>query len=140
MLLTILLATGIGAVGPLAIGLLYGEAFTGAVVPLLILLPGVVLVSQVHIFYSDLNGRGKPGATTISALLSLLVTIILDLALIPRYGIIGAAIASLCAYAVEFLVAGSFFISYSGSRWREAIIFRQSDLEYYLKMLPRSVK
>ena len=134
MLLTIVLAAGIGIGGPLAIGLLYGEAFVGAVVPLLILLPGVVLVSQAHIFYGDLNGRGKPGATTISALVSLIVTIILDLLLIPRYGIIGAAIASTCAYAVEFLVSGSFFIRYSGTRWSHALIFRRSDLDYYLNM------
>jgi O-antigen/teichoic acid export membrane protein len=140
MFLTILSAGGLGVIGPFIINRLYGEAFVGAIIPLLILLPGVVMVSQAHIFYSDLNGRGKPGATAVSALLSLGATIVLNVALIPRYGIIGAAIASTCAYAVEFLAAGSFFIRYSGTRWRQALIFQRSDFEHYLKLLPRSMK
>jgi O-antigen/teichoic acid export membrane protein len=137
MALTIVSALALGLTGPFAITYLYGEAFSGAILPLLILLPGIVMVSQAHIFYGDLNGRGKPGATAISALLSLVVTIFLNFAMIPRYGIIGAAIASTCAYAVEFVAGGIFFTRYSGMRWKQSLIFRRSDLDYYLNMLPK---
>jgi O-antigen/teichoic acid export membrane protein len=140
LLLTLVLALGLGTIGPFAIRLLYGEAFAGAVLPLLILLPGVVLLSQARIFYGDLSGRGKPGATTISTLLSLIVTLTLDFLLIPRYGITGAALASTCAYTTEFIVAGSLFIRHSGLRWREMFIFQRADLYYYLSLLPKLAK
>jgi O-antigen/teichoic acid export membrane protein len=131
ILLTSIGALGLGLLGPLIIRSLYGEAFRGAVIPMLILLPGVVMLSQANILYSDFNGRGKPGATTISASISLIITILLDLALIPQHEIIGAAIASTSAYTIEFLIAGIFFIHYSGTAWRDILVIRRSDLSYY---------
>jgi O-antigen/teichoic acid export membrane protein len=136
--LTGICALVLATLGPFIIYYLYGKRFVGAMVPLLILLPGVVMLSQARIFYSDLNGRGKPEATAISALLSLIVTVILDFVLIPRFGIVGAALASTCAYTTEFFVAGLFFIHNSGTLWREMLIIRRSDLSYYFKMLPRT--
>jgi len=60
--------------------------------------------------------------------------------LIPRYGIIGAAVASTCAYTIEFLVAGAFFMRSSGALWRETLIFRRSDINYYFAILQKSPK
>jgi O-antigen/teichoic acid export membrane protein len=137
LFLTLICALAMATLGPLVIRYLYGERFAGAVLPLLILLPGVVMLSQAYILYSDLNGRGKPEASAISALLALVVTVGLDFVLIPRYGIAGAAVASTCAYGVEFLAAGAFFLRTSGMRWRDILVFRKSDLDYYVRMLPR---
>jgi O-antigen/teichoic acid export membrane protein len=131
LFLTISLALGFAVLGPFVIHQLYGKDFFGAVTPLLILLPGVILLSQTQIFYSDLNGRGKPGVSTISALMALMVTIVLDIVLIPRYGIVGAAVASTCAYSVEFVIAGSYFVFHSGLTWKEILVLRKSDLYYY---------
>jgi len=61
MLLTAILALGLGAIGPFAIPQLYGEAFAGAVFPLLLLLPGTLMSSQSIILYGDLTGRENPG-------------------------------------------------------------------------------
>jgi len=59
------------------------------------------------------------------------VTVALDLLLIPRYGIIGAAVASTCAYTVEFLVAGAFFLRHSSLPWKEVVLFRRADFNHY---------
>jgi O-antigen/teichoic acid export membrane protein len=136
MLLTIILALGLGVAGRPVIHRLYGEAFTGAISPLLFLLPGVLMLCQALILYGDLIGRGKPEATAISALLSLVVTVVLDLLLIPKYGITGAALASSCAYTVDFIIAGSFFVYYSGLPWSKLFLLQKSDLASYLGVLP----
>jgi len=136
LLLTIVLAVGLGTAGPLAIPRLYGEAFAAATTPLLLLLPGVMMLSQANILFGDLNGRGKPGATVLSALLSLITAVILDLALIPTYGVTGAALAASCAYAVQFVIVGAFFVYHSGLPWSKLFVFQRSDLDSYFGVLP----
>jgi O-antigen/teichoic acid export membrane protein len=138
--LTTILAVALGGVGALAVRPIYGQAFTSAVIPLLILLPGIVMLSQATILYGDLLGRGQPQATLISIVISLIVTLVLDLILIPKYGIIGAALASSTAYTIEFLVAGVFFVRNSGVTWRQILIFQRSDLRCYLDILPKIQK
>jgi Na+-driven multidrug efflux pump len=49
---------------------------------------------------STLRGYGRPGLASILAGLSMVVTIGLDLILIPDYGVTGAAVASAVAYAL----------------------------------------
>jgi O-antigen/teichoic acid export membrane protein len=129
--LTVILSLGFVLMGPFAIRLLYGQQFVGAVIPLLVLLPGMILLCQARLLYSDMAGRGNPEVSTISAGAGLVVTVILDFALIPAHGLIGAAIASSFAYSVEFLVAGSLFIRKTGLTWREILVVRKSDLRYY---------
>ena len=136
LLLTIILALILGTLGPLVIARLYGERFASALIPLLILLPGVMMLAQSVIFFGDLNGRGKPATASISTLLSLTVTVILDLILIPSYGIIGAALASSIAYTIQLVIAVSFFIHYSKLSWRRLFIFQRSDMAWYLSILP----
>jgi O-antigen/teichoic acid export membrane protein len=137
VLLTCFLALVLGTAGPYAIRQIYGGAFADASMPLLILLPGVITFSQAVILYGDLNGRGKPEAAVVSTLASLLLTVILDCLLIPKYGIIGAAVASSCAYTMEFIVAGSFFVYHSQSSWRQLFTFQRADLAYYLRFSPK---
>lgn len=140
MFLTVILALALGAIGAVAIPQLYGEAFAGAIIPLLLLLPGTVMLSQTIIIYSDLIGRGKPGFTVVSTLLSLVVTVTLGFVLIPLYGITGAAVAFSTAHTVELLVAGSLFIRHSGLPWKSVFVFQRSDLRQYLHILPEVLR
>jgi stage V sporulation protein B len=135
--LTTILALGLSALGTFALHQLYGQAFGSAVIPLLVLLPGVIMLSQAVILYGDLLGRGQPQATVISVLISLMVTVVLDFILIPKYGITGAALASSSAYTIEFIIAGAFFVRHSGVPWRQILILQKSDLRCYLDILPK---
>jgi O-antigen/teichoic acid export membrane protein len=129
--LTTILSLGFFLTGPFAIRLLYGKEFVGAVVPLFILLPGMILLCQARLLYSDMAGRGHPEVSTISAGAGLVITVILDFALIPSRGLTGAAIASSFAYSIEFLVACSLFVRKTGLSWREILLVRKSDLRHY---------
>jgi O-antigen/teichoic acid export membrane protein len=106
-------ALGLAAVGKIAIRVIYSAAFMDAYKPLLLLLPGVVLVGSARILNNDINGRGHPIYNSITAAVALVVTIALDLILIPRMGVPGAAIASTAAYAVMFVLSVVFYLTVS---------------------------
>ncbi len=81
--------------------LVYGSDFAGSVGPLLLLLPGIVALSPAKVLAGYLAGAGHARLNLIASAAGLPVTICLDLALIPTWGIAGAAIASTAAYIAE---------------------------------------
>lgn len=80
--------------------LLYGSAFDSAVRPAQVLLVGMLLGGAAGVASGYLYGRGRPGLNSLVMGLGLVVTVVLDLLLIPRYGALGAAVASTTAYLV----------------------------------------
>ncbi|MBI3554477.1 MAG: oligosaccharide flippase family protein [Elusimicrobia bacterium] len=111
-------AAGLVAVGKLAILIIYSRTFLDAYTPLLALLPGVVLVGSARILNNDVGGRGFPHYNSITAGLALVVTVVLDLLLIPRMGVLGAAVASSVSYAVMFALSVGFYLAVSRGRSR----------------------
>ena len=79
---------------------MFGEDFADAVTPMLILLPSMWFLGIALAIGSTLRGYGRPGLASVLAGLSMVVTIGLDLILIPDYGVTGAAVASAVAYAL----------------------------------------
>jgi len=98
-------ALGLIIFGKLIIRILLSRAFLGAYVPMLVLLPGVILLGLAKILFADILGRGYPQYSSIISGSSLVITIVLDLTLIPRMGITGAALASSVAYTFHFVQA-----------------------------------
>jgi O-antigen/teichoic acid export membrane protein len=107
-----LTATGAAALalaGGLLVRLVFGPAFAAAYTPLLVLLPGVVLLGGSKVLSNEMAGRGYVHYNSMSAGLALALTIGLDLLLIPRLGVTGAALASTLAYAAAFFAALVFY-------------------------------
>jgi lipopolysaccharide/colanic/teichoic acid biosynthesis glycosyltransferase len=88
------LALAAGVVVPI----LFGPPFAGAVLPAQILLVGLSAEGAAGVITAFLYGRGRPGLNSLAAGTGLIVTLVLDVVLIPRLGAIGAAIASSAAY------------------------------------------
>lgn len=112
----VLAITSLGAVGLVIIGepliqLIYSPVFTSAYMPMVILLPGVVLMGGSKVLSNEIAGRGYPQYNSINSGVALILTVILDLLLIPRLGITGASIASTVAYtAIFFISIGFYFV------------------------------
>src|SRR5258707_11528685 len=96
-IITALAAIPLAAAVPL-LPLIYGHAFAGAVVPAYILLFGLIGEGVAGLVSAYLYGVGRPGANSLALGVSVVVTIVLDILLIPHHGAIGAAIASAAAY------------------------------------------
>ena len=122
------------------IQLLFGTVFLPSVEPLMILLPGIVVLSFAKVLTSDLAGRGKPEFGTLAAFVSLAVNIPLNLFLIPRWGIAGAAFASTVAYGLATLVVIIAFRKLSKTSWRDILLIKGADFKVYTDMFSRIIK
>lgn len=118
----LILALLIGIMGFVFIPLLYGSRFRGAILPLIVLLPGIIALGLVKLLSGHLHGRGKPHFGSIATIVSLVITIVLDIVLIPAYGVVGAALATTCAYITSLIVIIWFFTRESGLKVREYLM------------------
>jgi O-antigen/teichoic acid export membrane protein len=126
----LVLGTGILAlVGSGVIHLLYGKAFSASYLPLLLLLPGVWALGLWKNFMNDLSVRGYPTAKSYTSGVAMLVTLILDILLIPRWGILGAAIASSVAYLTAWGLALRFYCRITRYHPRDLLVIRLADLD-----------
>lgn len=138
--LVTLLALGLASLAhPLIVGV-YGAAFAPSVLPFLFLLPGVVSLSVGKILANDLAGRGKPEYWTIGAWGSLGMTLVLDLALIPRWGLVGAAIASSLSYGLLSLIVLAAFKRMTGISFKDLFTVKNTDIHTYKRFLSEAVE
>ena len=95
------------------INVLFGAEFSAASDALRALLPGVIMLGLAQVFGVDVTARGRPGLSSWTGLVGLLVNVGLNLWWIPRYGILGAAWASSVSYGVIFLQRLGLYIYFS---------------------------
>lgn len=134
LLVSALGAIVIGVLSPLFVPLLFGEAFSESVAPLLWLLPGTVALSGSKILAGYIFSQGRPGLNSLITIGSLVVTIVADVALIPAFGVSGAAIASTLAYFTHFALALAAYRSLSGGSIGDAVFVRREDVRRYIDL------
>jgi O-antigen/teichoic acid export membrane protein len=112
--LAALIAGVVAAIAPFLIPAVFGHQFKGAVTPLELLLPGVVLYAPINVLVVYLSvRRAQPWWSLGVAVTSMLVTVGAALALIPGHGARGAAAASSIGYTVGAALAWAFFAGLS---------------------------
>ena len=137
---TVLLATlGLGLIvfifaSPL-VTLLYGAEFLPAVAPLRILLIGAVVFCLYKVFSRDLIARGKALLATIAMGSSVILAIGLNLILIPRLGIEGAAWTSTVSYLMATLIIVVIYLRTSGISISRLLTWNARDLKVYRRSL-----
>jgi O-antigen/teichoic acid export membrane protein len=133
LLLVVLAAIAFSGVGGFLIVGLYGEAYRPAVIPFLLLLPGMLGVTVAKVISADLAGRGKPQFGAYSAGITVIITVIFDFILIPLYSISGAAIASSIAYIASGALSVLWFSRETGTLPSSLLIPRSEDFRYLLE-------
>lgn len=84
-------AVTIGALAPVLLRVAFGGGFAAAATPLRILLAGQVALDLVYAISTGLYAEDRPGEASRAAVLGGIVTVVGLLALVPRWGISGAA-------------------------------------------------
>ena len=125
---------GLGAAAPLAISLVYGQAFRGSVAPLLLLLPGTVALALVFATSATLQVLGRPGLPSWAELAGVVVTAGGLAALLSPMGIAGAALVSTASYGTT-LAVNAVFLRRIGVR---GLAPRMSDLRWVLSRMARA--
>ncbi len=101
---------------------MFGGEFSGSVIPLILLLPGIFFLSSQTLLAAYFAGIGKPSTNLYSTLISLAIVLIMDFILIPVYGAIGAATASTIAYAAGCLYTYSMYIGKENYTWTRLLM------------------
>jgi O-antigen/teichoic acid export membrane protein len=92
---------------------LIGKEFSGVEICMLLLLPRVIMQSGIGILAANLAGKGYPWYHPLGTLLAVLLLIILDILLIPIFGVRGASMANSLAYIGAVIVFWLGFVKYN---------------------------
>jgi O-antigen/teichoic acid export membrane protein len=125
---------GLALLAPLAVQLLYGAAFMPVVPALRVLLIGVFALSLGSPMSTYFTIRlGRPEVPLILASSSAVICIVASIVLIPRIGLVGAALASTVAYIAGQTAAIAWFASVARIGVRTLLVPRSSDVLAYIK-------
>ena len=101
LLLAFNTAAAVGIIlAPAVVPLVFGADFAGAVAPLGVLLLTAGLAAVFSVLNPLLVAHGVLWPVTRGVILAVTLNVLFDLVLIPRYGLLGAALATLIAYCV----------------------------------------
>ena len=130
------LAVGVAVAVPLVpfaswwIGLLYGEDFAESAKPFAILLAGCIPFIASIVLASSLAGINRLDINLWASGAGLIATVVLDILLIPNWGLEGAAVASATSYLVTTGVVVTSFSRMHDIPIRAYLISNRSDLGY----------
>lgn len=130
------LVTGIwllilAAVARPLIPFMFGKEFAPSVGPLLYLIPGTIMMSSFLILNSDLTGRGKAKITLGVFTCALIINIVLNLVLIPKYGAQGAAVASTLSYSLGSVALATIFSTRYSIPMAQLFLLQKGDIRTY---------
>ena len=131
LFITMLIAILFLLLGRWIIVSLYSEKFLESVLPFQILLIGAVTLGGSRIITNDIAGRGKPMLNTYVAIASVILNILLNIILIPKFGIIGAAWATAISYSITFILKTIIYSKISGNSIAKIILIQKSDIALY---------
>ncbi|MFS8084764.1 MAG: oligosaccharide flippase family protein [Acidobacteriota bacterium] len=127
------------ALGSFVLPLIYGAPFADSTIQLLILLPGVFLVSIESVLVQHFTGTGLPAAIPAFWLLTLAINLGLNLTLVPVFGARGAAATSTLSYALIFGLVAIYFLLKTGRHPAETFLLRRSELRDLFGLTRRAV-
>jgi O-antigen/teichoic acid export membrane protein len=129
--LMLIMCAAVGALS-FVLPLVYGARFADATIQLLILLPGVCLIGVESVLVQHFTGTGLPVAIPVFWLITLAVSVGLNLALVPVFGARGAAVTSTLSYSLIFLFVAVYFCLKTGRRPLEIFFLRSRELRHLL--------
>ena len=114
-------ALALAAVAEVAVRLVYGDAFAGAVEPLRLMLPGVVFQSMAAILAAGISASGRPFTATLTSLAGAGVTIAGLVLFLESGGLNAAALVTTAAYALILVLNAIVYRRITGSGWGELL-------------------
>ena len=102
--LIVIMGLGLAALADEFVPLYFGQDFTPAVGPLLLLLPGVLGLALSKPIFAIGQGKGELRVLVLTTGVAAVLNLVLNILLIPRYGMYGAAVATSIGYGSMFFL------------------------------------
>jgi len=135
LLLTLLAAVILFFISKWVILILFTQSFMASLEPLQILLFGVAAISVTRVLDNDFDARGKPMVNAFIALIGVIITIILNIILIPQYGINGAALSTTISYNISLLIKVFIYCKVSDNSIADVLLVKKSDIRIYIHLI-----
>lgn len=114
---------------------IYGFSFAPSIPLLQIVVFGVVASGASSLLVVYFCAKGKPEYFTYGSLISLGSVVILDLALIPKVGLLGAAVALALSHIIVGVICVYWFHRESSSTLKEILFVTREDVALYRRAL-----
>jgi O-antigen/teichoic acid export membrane protein len=108
--------------------LVYGARYVHAAPTLILLLPGLLMLCLENVLANFLAGEGNPPTVYYAPLAGMVVNIVANIFVVPRWGIEGAATTSTVGYGLVFVLVTSYYLRSTDSRLRDILVLRREDL------------
>ncbi|MFB4390818.1 MULTISPECIES: oligosaccharide flippase family protein [unclassified Pseudomonas] len=128
---------GMALIGEWLIVTLFGAAYQHAYPALLALLPGLLGLCYASILRLDLLGKNRPGTVSLMMGAGAALNLVLNVLLIPQWGIVGAAAASSIAYLAVTVAMLVLYCRLGGTPLGQTLIVLPSDFTPLWRMLQR---
>lgn len=125
---TVVLSALVFVAAPWIVRTIFGPEFSEAAPATRALMPGVIALAFWQLATFELAGKGRVWLMSVSAFTGVALTLALDLLLVPRYDVRGAAIAASAGYIGTAAVVLPAVHTVLGYRLRDLIVLRRSDL------------
>jgi O-antigen/teichoic acid export membrane protein len=136
---TLVLSTGVAIVSGWLIPFFFGPAFSGATLPLWLLVPGITAYAAGIVPSAFAAGIGKPQIGAYASAVNLGVNVVANLILIPRFGIPGAAVASTLSYAFATSVLVTMYVRLAGVSLKTALVPSWDDIRSFVSSLYQAI-
>jgi O-antigen/teichoic acid export membrane protein len=121
-------------VGPYLIVTWYGADYAPAAGPLPYVAGGVVMMSLYVLLSRNFTSHNRQIVNIFAAYLALVGNIVLNLILIPRFGILGAAFSTLASYSASSIILFVMFLRESGLAWHDVLVLKPSDVSMWRRL------
>ena len=102
--LTLMASALLALVGEWLIRFIFGTEFDAAYTAILYLLPGIVFGASSKVLANDIAARGRPELNLATSWISVTINVLGNIILIPKMGLLGAALATSISYSVNFVL------------------------------------
>lgn len=119
---------------PLAFALpaVYGNAFSDSTIQLLILLPGIYLLSVQSVLAQQFLAWGVPATISVFWILTAVLSVTLNLILVPKFGARAAAVDSTISYSFIFVLVAIYSHMRTGNRLLDALVPSRAEFRELL--------
>lgn len=135
MLVTLVASIAMAILCPWIFRFVWGSAFNASVIPLLLLLPGYIVLTPARVLAAYLAAVTQFRSPLKASLTGLAVNCTLNLFLIPNFGIVGAAIATSAALICISVMLSVDFTKETGFRWHQLWLPGMSDVRRSIRMI-----
>jgi O-antigen/teichoic acid export membrane protein len=113
----------------------FGETFNNMQLPFIIVTPGIFCLAVLALLAAYFSGKGILRVNVIGNVIALVVVILGDFLLVPKYGIIGAAAVSTAGYFVNMLYSLRRFYKDYAVSWIDFFKWQKQDYAWLLHLL-----